>query len=47
MVVHKDGADNPMQKGVRRQKLHDKQNNVGGNPKNKPEYENFKGEPIQ
>jgi len=44
-MPNKDGAVNPMQKGARRQNLHDKQNNVG-NPKNKPEYQNFEGKPI-
>lgn len=44
--IHKPGSCNPEQKGLRRQKLHDGQNDVG-NPKNKPEYENFDGEPIK
>lgn len=47
MPTNRAGATNPMQKGVRRQKLHDKQNNAGGNSKNKPEYSNFEGDPIQ
>ncbi len=45
-MVNKPGADNPLQKGRRRQKLHEKQNNVG-NDKNKPEYTNFEGTPIE
>jgi hypothetical protein len=45
-MPHKAGSSNPMQKGERRQKLHDKQDNVG-NPKNKPEYQNFEGKPIE
>ena len=44
-MPNKHSACNPMQKGVRRKKLHDKQNNVG-NEKNQPEYENFEGKPI-
>jgi hypothetical protein len=43
---HKPGSVNPIQKGIRRQKLHDMQNDVG-NPKNKPQYTNFEGEPIE
>ncbi len=42
----KPGSSNPMQKGKRRQKLHENQNNVG-NPKNKPEFENFNGKPVE
>jgi hypothetical protein len=42
----KYGINEPMQKGQRRQKLNEKQDNVG-NEKNKPQYENFKGEPIK
>ena len=42
---NKPGSNNPMQKGKRRQKLHENQNNVG-NPKKPSEYENFDGEPI-
>lgn len=44
--THKPGSNNPFQKGARRQKLHGNQNNVG-DPKNKPQYENFEGEPIE
>ncbi|OOM77695.1 clostri-philic family protein [Clostridium sp. BL-8] len=44
--VHKPGSCNPEQKGLRRQKLHRSQNDVG-NSKNKPQYENFDGEPIE
>lgn len=43
---HKPGSSNPMQKGERRQRLHANQDNVG-NPKNKPQYENFDGNPIE
>jgi hypothetical protein len=43
--IHKPGSANPIQKGMRRQKLHSNQDNVG-NPKNPPEYENFNGKPI-
>lgn len=45
-MVNKPGACNRVQKGKRRQKLHANQNNVG-DPKNKPEYKNFNGEPIE
>ena len=44
-MPNKEGAINPIQKGARRQKLHNKQDNVG-NHKNKPEYQNFEGKPI-
>ena len=44
-MPNKHGASNPIQKGARRQNLHDKQNDVGNN-KNKPEYENFEGKPL-
>lgn len=37
---HKLGSSNPMQKGVRRRRLHANQDNVG-DPKNRPEYEKF------
>ncbi|NRT89380.1 clostri-philic family protein [Clostridium beijerinckii] len=43
---HKPGSSNPMQKGVRRRRLHANQDNVGDS-KNRPEYENFDGEPIE
>lgn len=45
-MVNKPGACNRVQKGKRRQMLHADQNNVG-DPKNKPEYKNFNGEPIE
>jgi hypothetical protein len=45
-MPNKGGSINPMQKGVRRQKLRDKQNNVG-NPENEPTYQNFDGKPIK
>lgn len=44
--IHKPGSCNPEQKGLRRQKLHSNQNNVG-NSKNEPQYENFEGKPIK
>lgn len=37
-MPNKPGSNNPMQKGLRRQKLHNKQNDVG-NPK-KDDYYN-------
>jgi hypothetical protein len=45
-MPNKEGAINPIQKGARRQNLHDKQDNLGGNHKTKPEYTNFEGKPI-
>lgn len=45
-LTNKPGSINPIQKGARRQNLHDKQDNLGGNHKNKPEYTNFEGKPI-
>lgn len=45
MVKHKQPND-AEQKGSRRQRIHDKQD-TKGNDKNKPEYENFNGDPIQ
>ena len=45
-MPNKDGAINPIQKGERRQRLHDKQDKIG-NDKNKPEYQNFEGTPIK
>jgi hypothetical protein len=45
-MTNKPGSCNPMQKGTRRQKLHENQDNVG-NSKNKPEYKNFEGENIK
>lgn len=45
-MTNKPGSCNPMQKGTRRQKLHENQDNVG-NSKNKPEYKNFDGENIK
>lgn len=44
-MPNRDGASNPMQKGERRQRLHDNQNDVG-NKKNKSQYKNFNGETI-
>ena len=43
--VNKPGSNNPMQKGERRQKLHQNQDNVG-NDKNPSEYKSFDGEPL-
>lgn len=45
-MSNKDNVGNPMQKGKRRQKLYDNQNNVG-NPKNTPQYQNFSGDEIE
>jgi hypothetical protein len=45
-MSNKAFVGNPKQKGVRRQKLHDNQNDVG-NPKNKSQYKNFDGEEIK
>ncbi|CDM68087.1 hypothetical protein CM240_0923 [Clostridium bornimense] len=45
-MVNKHGSCNPMQKGTRRQKLHENQNNVG-NPKKDSGYEDFDGNPIE
>jgi len=44
-MPNKDGAINSIQKGARRRRLHNKQDNVG-NDKNKTEYQNFEGKPI-
>ncbi|NME82404.1 clostri-philic family protein [Clostridium sp. SM-530-WT-3G] len=46
MATNRPGASNPMQKGERRQRLHDNQNNVG-NPKNKSQYTTYDGNPIK
>ena len=45
-MPNKEGAINPIQKGARRQNLHDKQDNLGEIIKTKPEYTNFEGKPI-
>ncbi len=42
----KPGSNNPMQKGKRRQKLHDEQNNRG-EPQKKPQYRDFDGNPVK
>jgi len=44
----KPGANvnNPMQKGKRRQKLHENQNNVG-NSQNKPEFKDLNGNEVK
>ena len=44
--VNKPGSCNPMQKGKRRQKLHENQNNVG-NSKKSSGYKNFDGSDIE
>ncbi|MBW6409036.1 clostri-philic family protein [Clostridium weizhouense] len=44
-AMSKHGSSNPVQKGRRRQKIHDNQDNVG-DPKNEPEYTNYQGEPL-
>ncbi|MGG7076724.1 clostri-philic family protein [Clostridium sardiniense] len=41
----KDNLGNPLQKGQRRQRLHQKQNNIG-NDKNPPKYKSFDGEDL-
>lgn len=46
MATNKAGSSNPLQKGERRQILHEKQNNVG-NPKNKSQFKNFNGDTIK
>lgn len=45
-MTNKDGSSNPMQKGERRQRLHEKQNNQG-NSKKQTQYRNFEGSPIE
>lgn len=45
-MPNKPGSNNPLQKGLRRQKLHEEQNNRG-NPKNKPQYKDFNGNPVE
>lgn len=44
-MAYKEGYGNPMQKGERRQRLHENQNNVG-NKENKSLYKNFEGKDI-
>jgi hypothetical protein len=44
--MQKEGSINPIQKGTRRQKLHENQNNVG-NDKNVNEYTDFNGSSIK
>lgn len=47
MMTNKPGADNPMQKGKRRHKLHDAQNNEG-NPQKQPSvFKNNKDNKFQ
>ncbi|MGL4569890.1 MAG: clostri-philic family protein [Clostridium sp.] len=41
----KDNLGNPMQKGERRQRLHQNQDNVG-NAKNEPKYKSFDGKDL-
>lgn len=44
--MHKDkNSKEPMQKGTRRQRLHENQNDVG-NDKNPPKYKSFDGEEL-
>lgn len=45
MATNKEGSNNPLQKGERRQRLSKSQNNVG-NPKNKSQFTDFKGNSI-
>lgn len=42
----KANIGNPMQKGERRQRIHQNQDNVG-NEKNPPEYKDFEGRTIK
>lgn len=44
--MKKQKCNNSLQKGSRRQRLHDAQDNVG-NSENPPEYENFNGKPVK
>lgn len=44
--MSKVGSNNPMQKGKRRVKLHEDQNNVG-NKRNEAQFQNFNGEDIK
>ena len=46
IMKNKDGLGNPMQKGERRQRLHQGQNNVG-NPRKSDFYTNHQGEEIK
>lgn len=45
-MPNKPGSNNPMQKGERRQRLHEHQDNKG-NPQNKPQYKDFEGNPVK
>lgn len=45
-MKNKDGLGNGMQKGERRQRLHENQNNVG-NPKKHDFFENHNGDSIK
>jgi len=45
-MKNKDGLGNPMQKGERRQRLHQGQNNVG-NPQKSSYYTNHQGKDIK
>lgn len=42
----KPGSNNPQQKGKRRQKLHEEQNNRG-EPQKKSSYRDFTGNPVK
>ena len=46
IVLVQRRENNALQKGQRRKRLHDKQDNQG-NDKNPPEYENLNGEEIK
>ena len=45
-MSNKPYVGNPIQKGNRRRKIHDHQDNVG-DPQNKPEHKNFDGKEIK
>lgn len=45
--VNKPGADNPVQKGRRRQNLHEKQNNHGEPQKQPSVFDNYKEDKLQ
>ena len=43
MATNREGASNPMQKGERRQRLHENQNNVGNPKKDTIEFRTSNG----
>lgn len=45
--VNKPGADNSVQKGLRRHKLHDHQNNHGEPQKQPSVFDNYKEDKLQ